>query len=175
MRSRKRPKHGRSLLQSAAEVAPHLPRLEVLLGVTVEASTIAGVRVFVVTPNSLAPGNRDRLLPHLHGGGYVLWLGEAGAGTAMLMAGFGRFEVILVDHRMPPDAPRPAALGDALAVWRAMLGMADPRRMAVFGISAGGLTPGLMRRDRPAGKPEPHYERRMRCPTCSGCASPLAP
>lgn len=142
--------------QSAAEVLPHLPRLRAYLGVKVEAASIAGVRVFVVTPSELPPENRDRLLIHLHGGGYVLYPGEAGAGEAMLMAGFGRFKVISVDYRMPPDHPFPAALDDALAVWRAALGMADAGKMAVFGSSAGGgLTLALMLRARQEGLPLP--------------------
>jgi epsilon-lactone hydrolase len=142
--------------RSAAEVAPHLPRLKAFLGVTVEEATLAGVRVFVVTPSDLPPENRGRLLVHLHGGGYVLYPGEAGAGEAMLMAGFGRFKVISVDYRMPPDHPFPAALDDALAVWRAALGMADARKTAVFGSSAGGgLTLALVLRAKQQGLPLP--------------------
>ncbi len=142
--------------QSAAEVMPHLPRLRAYLGVSVEATSIAGVRVFIVTPNDLPPENRDRLLIHLHGGGYVLYPGEAGAGEAMLMAGFGRFRVISVDYRMPLDFPFPAALDDAVAVWRAALGMADAKRMAVFGSSAGGgLALALVLRAKQEGLPLP--------------------
>jgi len=114
--------------QSAAEVLPHLPRLKAYLGVTVETTTLAGVRVFVVTPNDLPPENRGRLLIHLHGGGYVLYPGEAGAGEAMLMAGLGHFKVISVDYRMSPNFPFPAALDDAMAVWRAALDRTDQAR-----------------------------------------------
>src|SRR3712207_8271077 len=52
-----------------------------------------------------------------------------------LFRSFGRFKVISVDYRMPPDFPFPAALDDAMAVWRAALGMVDPRKTAVFGRS----------------------------------------
>jgi acetyl esterase/lipase len=142
--------------ESAATVTPHLPRLRAYLGVSVDATTIAGVHAFIVTPNSLPPENRDRLLVHVHGGGYVLYPGEAGAGEAMLMAGFGRFRVISVDYRMPPDFPFPAALDDAMAVWRAALGMADPARMAIFGSSAGGgLTLAMVLRAKQDGLPMP--------------------
>jgi acetyl esterase/lipase len=142
--------------QSEAEVLPRLPGLRAYLGVNVEAATIAGVRVFIVTPNVVAPENRDRLLIHVHGGGYVLYPGEAGAGEAMLMAGFGRFKVISVDYRMPPDFPFPAALDDVMAVWRGALGMADPRKMAVFGSSAGGgLTLAMVLRAKQEGLPLP--------------------
>jgi len=124
--------------RSAAEVAPFLPPIKQHFGLAVESQRIAGVPVFVITPGDIPPENRDRLLVHLHGGGYVLFPGEAGAGEGMLMAGFGRFKVISVDYRMPPDFPFPAALDDAIAVWRALLATNDPKRMAIFGSSAGG-------------------------------------
>ena len=54
------------------------------------------------------------------------------------MAGFGRFKVLSVDYRRPPEFPYPAALDDSVAVWKGALKMADPRRMAIFGTSAGG-------------------------------------
>jgi monoterpene epsilon-lactone hydrolase len=118
----------------------------------VEKDTIAGVPVFVITPREVAPENENRLLMHLHGGGYVLFPGEAGAGEGMLMAAYGRIRVVSVDYRMPPDHPFPAALDDATAVWRALAAERDPRRMAVFGSSAGGgLTLALMLRAKAEG------------------------
>ncbi|WP_211870220.1 alpha/beta hydrolase [Neoroseomonas terrae] len=123
---------------SAAAVEPHLPALRAALRVQVERSRIGGVPVFTVTPETLPPENRDRLLLHLHGGGYVLFPGESGAGEAMLMAAHGGFRCISVDYRMPPDHPFPAALEDTLAVWRTLCAQHDPRRMAIFGSSAGG-------------------------------------
>ena len=54
------------------------------------------------------------------------------------MAAYGGYRVIAVDYRMPPDAPYPAAMDDALAVWRAVVQTQDPRRVAVVGTSAGG-------------------------------------
>ena len=123
---------------SFAEVAPHLPTIRQQLKVDVKSSRIGAVSVFVVTPEDLPPENRNRLLVHVHGGGYVLYPGEAGAGEGMLMAGYGRFRVVSVDYRMPPDFPFPAALDDAMAVWRTLVSENDPRRMAIFGSSAGG-------------------------------------
>lgn len=141
---------------SSASVAPHLPALRAALRVQVEPTTVAGVPAFMVTPEDLPAANRDRLLLHLHGGGYVLFPGEAGAGEAMLMAGHGRFRCLSVDYRMPPDHPFPAALDDAVAAWRALSAERDPRRMAVFGSSAGGgLTLALMLRARAEGLPMP--------------------
>ena len=39
---------------------------------------------------------------------------------------------------MPPDHPYPAALEDAMRIWKAATKMADPKNMAIFGSSAGG-------------------------------------
>jgi len=58
--------------------------------------------------------------------------------AAILLAGFGGFKVISVDYRMPPDFPYPAAMDDAMAVWKAAVKMAKPRNMAIFGTSTGG-------------------------------------
>jgi monoterpene epsilon-lactone hydrolase len=123
---------------SAAAVEPHLPALRAALDIRVERMSIAGVPAFLVTPATVPPENQHRLLLHFHGGGYALFPGEAGAGEAMLMASHGRFRCLSVDYRMPPNHPFPAALNDVTAVWRALLGERDPRRMAIFGSSAGG-------------------------------------
>jgi acetyl esterase/lipase len=141
---------------SAAAVAPVLPEIKQRLKVSVEPGVIAGVKVFTVTPAELPPENRNRLLVHLHGGGYVLFPGEAGAGEAMLMAGYGGFKVISIDYRMAPDFPFPAALDDVVAVWRTLVKTQDPRGMAIFGTSAGGgLTLATVLRARAEGLPLP--------------------
>ena len=115
-----------------------LPAMKEKLGVTVESTTIAGVHAFIVTPSRIPPANRHRLLVHVHGGGYVLGPGEAALPEAIFMAGFGGFKVISVDYRMPPDFPYPAAMDDAMAVYKAALKMAPPRNIAIFGTSTGG-------------------------------------
>lgn len=116
----------------------NLPALKEKLGVTVEPSTMGGVKVFIVTPKSIPPINQNRLLVHVHGGGYVFGPGEAAVPEAVLLAGFGGFKIISVDYRMPPDAPYPAAMDDAMAVWKEAVKIAKPQNMAIFGTSTGG-------------------------------------
>ncbi|MGH9158443.1 MAG: alpha/beta hydrolase [Vicinamibacteraceae bacterium] len=126
------------------------------LGVEVEPLTLNGVKGFTVTPRVIPPNNRKRLLLHLHGGCYVLSGGLAGTREAMYMAAFGGFKVISIDYRMPPAFPYPAALDDAVAAWKAVLKMAPPTNMAVFGTSAGGaLTLSVVLRAKQEGLPLP--------------------
>ena len=108
------------------------------LGVTMEPTVIGGVKAFILSPKVIPAVNQNRLLVHVHGGGYVYNPGEAGTGEAALMAAYGGFKVISFDYRMPPDFPYPAAMDDAMAVWKAALTLQDPRNMAIFGTSTGG-------------------------------------
>ncbi len=141
--------------QAAAALAV-LPGLREKLGVTMEASTIAGVKVFILTPKDIPPANRNRLLVHVHGGGYVFGPGEAGTGEATAMAAYGGFKVIAIDYRMPPDFPYPAAMDDAMAVWKEVVKTHDPRSMAIFGSSTGGgMTLAMMLRAKQEGLPLP--------------------
>ncbi len=122
----------------AAEEMKELPAIRERLGVGVTRSTLGGVPVFLVTPKVIAPQNRGRTLIHFHAGGYARMPGESGTLEAVELAGFGGFQVISVDYRMPPDHPFPAAIDDALAVYRAVLARTSPARIGLFGNSAGG-------------------------------------
>ena len=124
--------------RTAANTVAGLPKLRDAFGVTVEPTTIAGVKAFIVTPKSIPPGNRNRVLLHFHGGIRVLNPGEAGTREAILMAGLAGYKVISVDYRMPPDFPFPAALDDAFTVYRELLKTARPQNIGIFGTSAGG-------------------------------------
>jgi len=142
--------------KAALDAVAGLPKIRETLGVTVQPTTIAGVKAFIVTPNVIPPQNRDRVLLHLHGGVRVFNPGEAGTREAILMAGFGGFKVISVDYRMPPDFPYPAALDDAIAVYRAVLKTAKAKNVGIFGTSAGGsLTLTTVLRAKMEGLPLP--------------------
>jgi len=141
---------------AARKVEAALPALRQALGVTVAPMVIAGVKAFLVTPTSMPQKNRDRLLVHLHGGVRVLNPGEAGTREAILMAGFAGYKVISVDYRMPPDFPFPAALDDAVAVYRETLQTTPAANIAIFGTSAGGsLTCTTLLRAKAEGLPMP--------------------
>jgi epsilon-lactone hydrolase len=91
--------------------------------------------VAVVTPEA-----RDgRSMLYLHGGGHV-------TGTPVLyrdfiwrLAAAARAQVFIIDFRLAPEHPFPAALEDAVKAYRALVAEGtDPRQMAVVGESSGG-------------------------------------
>jgi monoterpene epsilon-lactone hydrolase len=133
-----------------------LPDLRQRLGVRVEPTVIGGVKAYIVTPESIPEANRNRLLFHLHGGGYVLFPGESGTREAILMAGYAGMKVISVDYRMPPDFPYPAAIDDAITVWREVIKTTSSKNIAIFGTSTGGgMTLAVVLRAEKEGLPLP--------------------
>ncbi|MBV8755576.1 MAG: alpha/beta hydrolase fold domain-containing protein [Hyphomicrobiales bacterium] len=75
---------------------------------------------------------------------------------AILMAGYGRMKVVSIDYHMPPDAPYPAAMDDAMAVWREVVKSNDPKKLAIFGTSTGGgMTLAMVLRAKTEGLPLP--------------------
>jgi len=108
------------------------------VGATLKERQIAGVRCFEIIPQTISPEGANRLLVHVHGGAYVLGAGEAGTLEGILVATTCGTRVISVDYRMPPDHPFPAAVDDAVAVWKALVAQHEPSRMALFGTSTGG-------------------------------------
>jgi epsilon-lactone hydrolase len=124
--------------------------------VDITERTIAGVRCYVVAPPTLPARNRDRLLVHVHGGGYVFGPGEAGLLEAITMAGFSQMKVLSIDYRMPPDHPFPAAMDDAMAVWKSIVKLEAPARIGLFGTSTGGgMTLAMVQRAKKEGLPLP--------------------
>jgi len=141
---------------AAAQVAQRLPGLRETLRVKLEPMTFGSVKAFALTPEAMPEENRNRLLIHVHGGCYVNNPGESGTSEATFMAGFGHFKVVSVDYRMPPEAPFPAALDDAMAVWKAVLKTTPPRNIGIFGSSAGGaLTLSMVLKAKQDGVPMP--------------------
>ena len=147
----------KALINMRAEaINKTLPGLREKFGVKSEQVTIAGVNCYILTPDNIPEQNRNRLLVHVHGGGYVFAPGEAATREAILMAGFGKFKVISIDYRMPPDFPYPAAMDDAMAVWKEAVKTNDPKKMAIFGTSTGGgMTLAMVLRARTEGLPLP--------------------
>lgn len=137
--------------------APNLAKLRARYPVTVRDTTLGGVPVHVVAPAGGVPArNRGRVLITLHSGGFLIGGGPAAVGLAVPIAALGQVEVIAPDYRLAPESRFPAAVDDALAVYRALLKDHAPHTIGVYGCSAGGLlTAQLVARLEREGAPLP--------------------
>ncbi len=99
---------------------------------------IGGVPVYEVVPNAIPERNRERALLYLHGGAFVFGGGSLAGTGAIPIAGAGGYRTISPDYRMPPDHPFPAALDDAVSVYRELLMSHAPTNIGMVGLSAGG-------------------------------------
>ena len=93
--------------------------------------TIAGVGCMVCDT-----ANASGTLLYFHGGGYRLGAPAGWAGFASGLAAASKKRIIVPDYRLAPEHPFPAALHDAMTVYRALLG--DGGAPFSGGDSAGG-------------------------------------
>lgn len=103
-----------------------------------EKGHLAGVPVFTLEPPRMPSMHRNKILLYLHGGGYIFNPGEAGLDEGIYMAAIAEYKVLAVDYRLAPRHPFPAALDDALAVYKALLESYPAENIGVFGSSTGG-------------------------------------
>ena len=115
---------------------------------------VAGVpAAWIDTPGADA----GRVVLYLHGGGYVIGSINTHADLAARLSRAAAARVLLLDYRLAPEHPYPAAVEDAIAAYRWVLrqGIA-PSRLVVAGDSAGGgLTVATLVALRDAGEPRP--------------------
>ncbi|MEH0468199.1 alpha/beta hydrolase [Streptomyces sp. B21-097] len=120
-------------------------------GVRLTDEVIAGVPVLRASSGARARGT----VLYLHGGAYMAGSARDGVAEAHLCAGNGP-DLVSVEYRRAPEHPYPAALVDALAVYRELVRAAGPDRLVVVGESAGGgLALVLLQKAREEGLPLP--------------------
>lgn len=123
-------------------------------GVTTEVTEIAGLKANSMQTQSPAAG---KVLLYWHGGAYVMGSCRSHRALVSHLAKATGVRAILPEYRLAPENPFPAAVEDALAVYRSLLregyGASD---IAVAGDSAGGgLTVAMLLALRDAGEPLP--------------------
>jgi phosphinothricin tripeptide acetyl hydrolase len=81
----------------------------------------------------------DAVVLYLHGGGYVIGSPRSHRHLAAAIARAAGTRALLLDYRLAPEHPFPAAVDDAVAAYRWLLGQGiAPARIVVAGDSAGG-------------------------------------
>jgi epsilon-lactone hydrolase len=114
-----------------------IEKARALYPVRVEDAVIGGVAVRIVTPPEIPAEKKDRVLVNLHGGGFV---SDSGSMLESIpIASLTRTKVVTVLYRLAPAHKFPAAVDDAIAVYRELLKTNQPRRMALYGTSAGAI------------------------------------
>jgi acetyl esterase/lipase len=122
-------------------------------GIAVRPVLAGGVSSLAVTPSE---GDQGTAIFFLHGGGYTI--GSAYgyrplAGALVAAAGTG---ALVVDFRLAPEHPFPAAVEDAVSAYRWLAAQRGADRIVLAGDSAGaGLACSLMLTLRDQGDPQP--------------------
>lgn len=118
-----------------------------------EDVTLGGVPAERLTPQQ---ARKDQALIYLHGGGYGTGSPRSHRHLAGDIAKRAGVVALVPDYRLAPENPFPAAVDDALAVYRDALKQFAPGRIAIAGDSAGGgLTVAVLLAARDAGLPMP--------------------
>ncbi|WP_419848568.1 alpha/beta hydrolase [Candidatus Poriferisocius sp.] len=126
-------------------------------GVVKEAVEIPGVPGAAwLRPEAHNPDSLPALL-FFHGGGYRVGSIISHQGFGSHLAALIPARVLLIDYRLAPENPFPAAVDDSLAAYRGMLDAGiEPARIAFIGDSAGGgLVGAVMLGARDRGLPLP--------------------
>ena len=117
----------------------------------------------------LIPQNspQDQALLYLHGGGFVYGVTPQHIGMVAYLARKMGIRALIVDYRLAPDHPFPAALDDCATAYRWLLNQGiSPQNTVVAGDSAGGnLALTTMMKLRAGGEP---------LPAAAACLSPVA-
>jgi len=90
---------------------------------------------WITTPNVLP----ERVVYYLHGGGYVIGSINTHREMVSRLSRAASARVLIIDYRLAPENPFPAAVDDSIAAYRWLLSVGvDPARLVIAGESAGG-------------------------------------
>ena len=87
---------------------------------------------------AVAQSRAERCVLYFHGGGYSIGTAALYRDFLWRIAATARAQVLYFDYRLAPEHPFPAALDDAVAVYRWLVGRFDRRHVTFAGDSAGG-------------------------------------
>ena len=90
---------------------------------------------WITTPGVVA----ERVICYLHGGGYVMGSINTHREMVSRLSRAASARVLILDYRLAPENPFPAAVDDSTAAYRWLLSVGvDPARLVIAGDSAGG-------------------------------------
>ena len=143
-----------TLAQQRARIDTMMSGLPLADGVIAVERTVGGVPAIECRTDA---HTGSPVMLYLHGGGFRIASALAYRAYASHLARVSDARVVVIDYRLAPDHPFPAAVDDTLAAYRALLdeGIA-PGHLVVAGDSAGGgLAASLVLAARERGLPPP--------------------
>ena len=131
-----RPGQEADILARRARFERSSTRLQFRLGAACDAVDVNGIPgEWVIAPGA----DTGRVVLYLHGGGYVMGSVRTHRGLAARISRAAKARVLLVDYRLAPEHPFPAAVEDAAAAYAWLLnGGFSAARIVIAGDSAGG-------------------------------------
>ena len=143
-----------SIEEQRAQMEVGLTQFQLPTDVSCDPVDAGGVPAeWIATPGVVA----ERVICYLHGGGYVLGSINTHREMVSRLSRAAGARVLILDYRLAPENPFPAAVDDSLAAYRWLLSVGvDPARLVIAGESAGGgLTVATLVALRDAGDPLP--------------------
>ena len=120
-----------------ASFEPHVERFQAGFDGEIKDIEISGVSCKQLTPASWE--QRDGLcIQYAYGGGYISGSCYEDLIIAIPLAQYCNARVVMVDYRLSPEHPYPAAQQDMRRIYPILLDVYGPARLAVAGESAGG-------------------------------------
>jgi monoterpene epsilon-lactone hydrolase len=133
----------RTRLDALARRGTRIPR-----GVSVRTQQAGGVHAEWIEPVNPSP---NKVTLYLHGGGYCICSLDTHRSLAARIALASHTRVLIIDYRLAPENPFPAAIEDALAAYHWLITQGIPaNKIIIGGDSAGGglaLTTAISLRD----------------------------
>ena len=128
---KKRVRESRESLEKLAEL------VELPSEVKLENCQISGIKaVWIITPQS----NSENIILYLHGGGYMEGSLKSHQDLAMRIGRVSKAKILLIDYRLAPENPFPAAINDVVSCyeWLNKNQKVPPSKIIFAGDSAGG-------------------------------------
>ena len=105
-------------------------------GVTVQTVQVSGIHAQWIEPTGVDP---RKVILYLHGGGYCICSLDTHRGLAARLALASQTRVLIIDYRLAPENPFPAALEDAQTAYNWLLTQGiTAEQISIGGDSAGG-------------------------------------
>jgi monoterpene epsilon-lactone hydrolase len=145
-----------------AEFERETSQMPVAQDVSFESLQVNGIPAEWVIPRGAA---ENGAILYLHGGGYTIGSIKTHRSMVSYLSKAAGMRALLIEYRLAPEHPFPAAVEDSVAAYRWLLGTGfEPAKIAIAGDSAGGgLTVATMVKLREESEP---------LPAAAACLSP---